>query len=164
MLLRMLGNETVNEIENYITEISSRNFMIINSVSQIKSIFNDSIESFLDNLTEDELMYLRSYTGYNYRNINAILRGKWFYERNGILTEENKLRFKNDAMIISAILNKFNMPNIDFITFRGVTLNYFSNYGIYELEQLETLKGKFLYEQAFTSTSILEETSYFNKK
>jgi len=136
----------------------------MNSLSQIKNIFSESLDEFLSALTEDDLMYLRSYTGYNFRNINAILRGNWSYEKNGVLTEQKMEEFKKMANIIGKLLNKFNMPKIDFMTFRGTTLGSFSSYGINELSQLENLSGKFLYEQGFTSTSMLEDTCYFKKK
>ena len=56
------------------------------------------------------------------------------------------------------------MPQVNLVAFRGTTLDSFSSYGISDISQLSSLGGKFLYEPAFTSTSILEGTSYYNKK
>lgn len=162
-VLRMLGAETVNQIEYYVYTVRSREFTEMQSLEQIEYFFKDSMEDFLSCLSEEELLYLRSYTGYNFWNINAALRGNWNYETNGALTNEKLERYRKDSDIISTILRKFNGHRIDFFTFRGTTIDAFSNYGIKDLSDFETLKGKFLYEQGFTSTSILRNTSYFKK-
>lgn len=163
MVLRMIGPESRNQIDEYINNVSTRDFLIIKSMEQIQNIFKSSLDNFLTSLTEEELLNLRSYTGYNFRNINAILRGNWSYEVNGALNEEKIKELKKLSNSISQIVNKFNLPEVDFITFRGTTLDSFSSYGISELSQLKNLKGKFLYEPGFTSTSIIEDTCYFNK-
>ena len=163
MVLKMLGPNIRNEIDIYIDNVCSRDFTVMKSINQVKNIFNESLDDFLSSLSEEELLNLRSYTGYNFWNINAVLRNNWRYETNGTLTHEKVKEYREICDVVSSVLNKFNIPNIDFITFRGTTLDSFSSYGISELSQLEKMKGKFLYEQGFTSTSILEETSYFNK-
>lgn len=163
MLLRMLGSDIINEIDNYINGILFRNFVFMSSILQVKKIFAQSLDDFFSNVSQEELMNLRSYTGYNFRNINALLRNTWTYQINGMLSKKKQEELKKHASIISNVLVKFNIPQIDFVTFRGTTLDSFSSYGINELQQLESLTGKFLYEQGFTSTSILEETCYFNK-
>ena len=162
-ILRMLGPEIKNEIDNYINEVCSRDFMIMSSMEQVNNLFRESVDKFLESLSAEDLLNLRTYTGYNYKNINAILRGNWTYDANGSLTEEKSAEFRKLSMAIEEIINKFIMPRVDFVAFRGTTLDSFTNYGISELSQLENLEGKFLYEQAFTSTSILEGTSYYNK-
>lgn len=163
LLLKMIGEKTLNDIDNYIKEVCSRNFIVISSEEQVRELFDENISNFVSSLSMDELMDLRSYTGYNYKFINAILRGSWKYERHGLLTNEQRIKYSKLAYSVSSVLDKFQIPNIDFITFRGTTLNFFSSYGINELKQLEILKGRFIYDAGFTSTSILEESSYFNK-
>lgn len=163
MVLKMLGPDIRNEIDNYINDVCSRDFMVMNDIEQVRKIFDVSIEEFLSSLSEEELLDLRTYTGYNFKNINSILRGNWNYENNGVLTPEKKEEFRRISDSVKKVLGKFNMPQINFITFRGTTLDSFSGYGISELSQLESLEGKFLYDQGFTSTSILEDTCYYGK-
>lgn len=45
--------------------------------------------------------------------------------------------------------------NIDFKTYRGTPLSHFKDYGINNIEDLNLLVGKFIYEEGFTSTSVL---------
>lgn len=163
MVLKMLGNDLVNQINNYVDDVVYRDFLSIKSVEEMNNIFSLSMEEFLNSLNEEELMCLRSYTGYNFRNINSLLRGTWSYENNGMLDTNKQGEFRKLSDMISRILGKFNFPLINIIAYRGVTLSSFKDYGVSDLEELQYLKGKFLYEQGFTSTSILEDTCYFNK-
>lgn len=160
----MLGNDSRNNIDNYVNEVITRDFMVMNSFVQVNNVFSDSIDKFLSSLSMEELMDLRSYTGYNFRNINALLRGNWNYEVNGYLDENKKMEYRKLANSISLIMSKFETPNIDFTTFRGTTLDSFSGYGISKISDLKKLEGRFMYEQGFTSTSILESSSYSNKQ
>lgn len=164
MILKMLGSDIRNEIDNYVNDVCYREFMVMDNMEQVNQIFGVAIEDFLSNLSEEELLDLRTYTGYNFKNINSILRGNWNYENNGMLTSDKENEFRIMSNSIRNTLNKFQTPEIDFVTFRGTTLDAFRGYGVSELSQLECLKGKFLYDHGFTSTSILEETSYYGKK
>jgi len=164
MFFNMLDNDAKNNIDNYVNCVCSRDFMIFNSMEQVYSIFGDSVDKFLSSLSSDELLNLRSYTGYNYKNINAILRGNWNYEVNGYLEQSKSIEFRMLASSVNATLDKFEIPNIDFTVFRGTTIDSFSSYGVSNITDLKNLEGKFLYEQGFTSTSILKESSYANKK
>lgn len=163
MLINMLDINIKDDIDNYVKDVCLRNFVVMNSMDQVNSIFGESLNNYLNSLSEDEFLNLRSWTGYNFKNINAILRGNWIYEKNGKLTDDKSIQYRELANLVGVIVNKYQSPKIDFITFRGVTLDSFSGYGIKKLSELESLSGKFLYEQGFTSTSMLEETSYFNK-
>lgn len=163
MVLKMLGEETQNNINNYVEEVCSRNFTVMQSIDQVKDIFSSATDNFLNNLTEDELLNLRSYTGYHFWNINAILRNNWNYEINGALTPEKINMYTELSNSVSTILDRFHSPSINFMTFRGTTIDSFSSYGIRDVSELITLKDKYIYEQGFTSTSILEDSSYFNR-
>lgn len=162
-ILRMIGEESRKDIDGYLEDVSSRDFLIMTEIKQIYNVFGVSLDNFLTSLTEDELMDLRTWTSYNFININAILRNNWTYYDNGELTEQKKKELKELAERISKIFLKYNNSQIDFITFRGTTLGSFKDYGVTNLLDLEKLEGKFLYEQGFTSTSMLEESCYFNK-
>lgn len=121
------------------------------------------MNAFSHELTDIELMDLRSYTGYNFKNINAILRGNWNYEENGLLNQEVEAKYRSLARNIENITDKFPKLDTNFVVFRGVEANYFSKYGITSLNELASMKDKFIYEEGFTSTSILKDTSYFGK-
>lgn len=144
------------EIETLLREISSYDFS--------KPEFTDVAEEFTKKLSQEELMVLREYTGYNFKKINALLRNNWNYEEHGRRSEEEDRRFREDVNQIDQIVDKFPKNEKAFITYRGSTLHSFSKYGINSLEDLVSLKGKYLYEEGFTSTSLDEESSYFNKE
>ena len=162
-ILRFMGEDTRYEIENYVKETAKEKYLQIQSEEELKKIFKNNISNFLDNVTQDELLDLRTYTGYNFKFINAILRRNWNYEENGLLTEDKKRELMILAENISSIINKFAPLSYNFTTYRGTTLSSFSKYGIYSIKDLESLKGNYLYEEGFTSTSIIEDTCYFNK-
>ena len=164
MVLSMLGPDLISEIDNYINDVSSRNFMIMNSMDEVNNIFGESSDKFLEGLSYDEAMDLKYYTGYNYRDVNAILRDNWNYEVNGFLTDSKRKELMQISRNIESCINKFELPKLDFVCFRGTVLSSFSGYGISTLSELINLKGRFLYEEGFTSTSILKESSYINKQ
>ena len=163
MVLKYIDNETKYEMEQFINEVKKQNFMEIDSQESLKNIFNDCIDEFLSSVTQDELLDLRSYTGYNFKNINAILRNTWTYEENGLLDFETKKRFFDLSNKISTILNKFPPLEYNFTTYRGTTLDSFSKYGIKSISDLMSLEGNYMFEEGFASTSILEDSCYFNK-
>lgn len=162
-ILRYIGDEKKYEIEEYVDEVKLQKFMEIDSQESLQSIFKDNIDEFLSNITQDELLDLRSYTGYNFKNINAILRNNWTYEENGLLDFETKKRFYDLSNKISSILNKFPSLPYNFTAYRGTTLDSFSKYGITSISDLKSLEGNYMFEEGFTSTSVIEDTCYFNK-
>ena len=78
------------------------------------------MNAFSHELTDIELMDLRSYTGYNFKNINAILRGNWNYEENGLLNQEVEAKYRSLARNIENITDKFPKLDTNFVVFRGV--------------------------------------------
>ena len=162
-LFKFLTNDVKEDMEIYVNESIVNEYINFESSNIVYNMFSKSISEFVDSLTADELLDLRSYTGYNFKNINAILRNNWTYDENGILTDEVKKKFLALAEKIKNILKKFKVPNFGFITYRGTTLSSFKEYGIEEISDLEYLKGKYMYEKGFTSTSILESECYYKK-
>jgi len=163
MVLRFVGKNKLYEIENFINEMVTQPFLEIKNEKDMSNIFKDSVELFLNDVTEDELLDLRTYTGYSFRNINAILRNNWTYDQNGILTEENKKNFINLSEKISKVLKKFPSFPYNFMVYRGVTLSAFKSYGVENINDLFYLKGNYIYEEGFISTSVIEDSCYFNK-
>lgn len=158
-VLRLIGKEKVAELDLFVTELLDRDFSDINNLDDMNLV----VSSFIDSLTDEELMVLRSYTGYNFKCINAILRNNWNYEEHGLLNDEIRLKYLELARRISEIINKFPLLDLDFCVYRGVELDAFKKFGIYNLEDLISLKEKYMYEEGFTSTSINKERCYFNK-
>lgn len=150
-----LSLDKLEQINKLIKELSTYNFQ--------KPDFTKDIEKFEKNLTETDFLTIRSYTGYNFRNINAILRNNWNYENNGALTEEAKEKYLYLSHELDSLISKFPSINTPFISYRGTTIKEFSKYNIKTIDELLFLKGKYLYEEGFTSTSLTEENSYFNK-
>lgn len=163
ILLRLLGEEKLQEINSYVSEVFLNDFCEYKDKEQVLNSFGEKMNDFSHELTDIELMDLRSYTGYNFKNINAILRGSWNYEENGLLNQEVEAKYRSLARNIENIIDKFPKPDTNFVAFRGVEANYFSKYGIISLNELVSMKDKFIYEEGFTSTSILKDTSYFGK-
>lgn len=163
-LLKFCSAETRANIDDFVTGANFSQFTTFQSQNEVNNVFNESIQEFLSSLSEQELLDLRTYTGYQFRNINNILRNTWNYEENGVLNDEIKIKYMLLAEKISRIISKYKAPNINFVTYRGTDIFAFKNYGIKELADLEKLKGNYLYEEGFTSTSLIEENSYFGKQ
>lgn len=158
---RELGKDKCDELDVYVFEIINREYLDITEDNI--NLFKENISDFLGNITEDELLELRSYTGYYYKFINAILRNNWDYEINGKLDDNKKSEYYTRANKIREIINKFPTLPVNFKTYRGVNLDPFKKYGIETIEDLIFMKDKLFYEEAFTSTSIIKENCYFNK-
>ena len=163
ILIKLLGKEKLDEIDSYVNDVPLHDFYEFKDKEQVLNLFGEKMNDFGCELTDIELMDLRSYTGYNFKNINAVLRGNWNYEENGLLNSEAEAKYRSLARGIENIIDKFPKSDINFVVFRGVEANYFSKYGITSLNELSNMKGKFIYEEGFTSTSILKNTSYFGK-
>ena len=162
-ILKFIGSETLTEVELYVNDVKKEKSIEVKNKKELMLIFETSVSAFLDNVSEEELLDLRTYTGYSFKNINAILRNNWTYEENGVLTDEKRKEYLILAQNISDILKKFPNVSSNFKTYRGTTLDSFAKYNITNIKEIENLKGKYLYEQGFTSTSILEDSCYYNK-
>ena len=163
-LFRFLSDEVRMKINEYVLNVSASSFITFETEEQIKNLFSEYLLQLREQLDEDKILDLRNYTGYNFKNINAILRQNWTYEENGILNDEINIKYRKIADVISDIIFNLSSLSFNFITFRGTDLSSFKSYGVTTLEELVFLKGKYLYDNGFTSTSILRESSYFNKK
>ena len=146
------------------------NLVIENSKLDINTIPKDKINNFFQKgfnkvkLSRTEYLILRNYTGFNFKGINSILRNKWNKKYNGLLDEEKEYRFRSNADNISDLIKKFPKNKKAFKVYRGVTIDAFKDYGIDNLDELIFMKGNYIYEKGFTSTSLIRETSYFDKE
>lgn len=164
MVMRFLDPEVRQDLENYVHQVVLENFIEFKTEEQIQTVFQSKVFQFLSHLSEDNLLNLRSYTGFHFRDINAVLRGNWTYEKNGRLTEKDRSRYFKVAEEISRMIEQAPIMDINFVAYRGVDIAAFSEYGISSLEQLKAMEGNYMYEKGFTSTSLLKESSFFDRK
>ena len=120
ILLKLLGEEKLQEINSYVSEVFLNDFCEYQDKEQVLNSFEEKMNAFSHELTDIELMDLRSYTGYNFKNINAILRGNWNYEENGLLNQEVEAKYRSLARNIENITDKFPKLDTNFVVFRGV--------------------------------------------
>ncbi len=163
MILKYMGNEKLTEINEFVDEVSKRNFIEFTNDLEVETFFIDYLADIYNNYSIEEINNIRSYSGISFKDINTILRGFWSYEDSGILTEEKKENAINLANNLSKSIEKLNSLSFNIKTYRGTSLNSFKAYGITSLNDLETLKGKYYFESGFTSTSLLRNKSFFNK-
>ena len=154
LLMKFLSEETKEKIERYIEENRNNKSIDYN--------FQKDTEEFERNLTDDEYMTIRLYTGTNYKNINAVFRNTWNYEDNGDSSKKDYYKKLGDD--ISIIIEEYPKLKNNIKTFRGTSLREFKKYGVTSLNDLKQLEEKYLYEECFTSTSLEEESSFFNRK
>lgn len=150
-VFRWIDEEHKNNISEFITDSLYKGYYQVED--------NDFING---NINYDDCSFLREYSGFNYKHINNALRGIWNYEENGHI--DNRERFIEDGRrVFNIIENNPSYVDKDFRVYRGVTLSYFKEYGINNLEDLVNMKGQFMYDSGFVSTSINLEDSFFQK-
>ena len=156
-IMKHMPSSTKDNIDDFIASID---------LSRIETpSFTEQLKAFEATNRNYEQGTLKEYTlkpGYNF--INSILRNRLNYEEHGIVTEEEKSYYLERAYEISEIIHSFPKTTSTFFTYRGTDLNEFSKYDIHSIDELEKMKGNYLYEQGFTSTSISRESSFFDKQ
>ena len=91
------------------------------------------------------------------------LRNNWNYEVNGLLTKERKEEYLALAERMRTIFYKVASLEVGIKTYRGVSIEAFRSYQIHNLNELVYLKDKYLYEEGFTSTSLIKEKSFYQR-
>ncbi len=160
-LLRYIGKEKQVQLETFVQEMLSKKYQSFNASEDIINTLGSTVDDFISQLSSEEAKNLRSYTGYQFRNINAVLRNNWNYEVNGRLTDELKKEYNALAENIHQVLNKTTAIPTGIKTYRGVSIQAFQSYGIFSLNDLVYLEGKYLYEEGFTSTSLIKEKCFY---
>jgi len=127
-------------------------------------MFEDFLNDYLIKINEQDREAILNYAGLGFRKVNSILRGVWDYDKNGRLTDE----IRNEAIELASRLRDslLKVPPLAFnmTTYRGVGISTFYKSGITSLKELKYLEGNYFYEDGFTSTSMLRETSFFAKQ
>lgn len=162
-VIRYIGKSKLTEIEEYIAKMQATEFLDYNN-TEFQEVIFDVYTKTLSKLSPQDETNLRLYTGYNFRNINSILRGSWNYETNGALTPEIKKDSYNQAEQIRNAINKSSPLSKGIKTYRGVSIEAFYSYNIFSIKDLSYLKGNYIYEDAFTSTSVDKSCCFFYKK
>lgn len=153
---KSLDDNTKLEIDLLLEEAKSYSFK--------EPDFRSEIRELIDRLPEESILALKGYTGLNFKKINAILRNNWNYEELYKKTEEEEQKLREDISMIDEIISSFPPNKNAFITYRGSSVASYKKYGIDSIEELKCLEGKYLYEEGYTSTSLDEKESYYNKE
>lgn len=162
-VLRLIGEEGMNNVDSYTSEVMDRSYKTFNSSDELKTFFDNYLLNFYTNSSLDDLEIIRYYTGPSFKDINAVLRDNWNYEINGLLTDDRKNELKDTARKLSVSIDKSSseLPS-NIKVYRGVSLDAFKDYGISDISDLKNLVGQYYYERGYTSTSLLRESSSFN--
>lgn len=161
-LFRYLEKDKEEELNIYLNDILEREYISLESDEEVSQVFGEMAAEFTYGLTYQEALSLRSYSGFSHKEINALLRNKWNYEQHGKLTDERKQEYTQTAQEVEKVLFKFPSLDKNIRVYRGVTLAQFSDYGIYTLEDLTAMQGKYFYDSGFTSTSLVRKSSLYN--
>ena len=151
-IMRYISDERQNMIGSFCSECKDREYqsfvdpeMALMSISQ-PSLMGDDADIFVN------------YSGYNFRHINNAMRGRWNYEENGNL---DKRSFEEIGNRMKSVIdnNQYSIGNTKL--FRGVTIDYFRDYGIHSLDEMDALRGQMLLDKGFVSTSLVEDRCFY---
>lgn len=154
--LRFISDEDKVNVDEFVLNGLIREYTRCSSIHEVRENF--SIPGYI---TYDQATDIRSFTGTNYFDINSALRGRWTYHENGNFDRKDEFLLR--ATKIKSIISSNSTSYGDFISYRGVSLSYFSEYGIESLDDLTSLEGKFMFDAGFVSTTLLPEQSFFGK-
>lgn len=158
-----IGKRNLEEIEIYVKQVLNESCEVFESKEEVFDAFDNFLNNFFEATNYEEREVLKRYTGLDFRKVNSILRGIWDYEKNGALTEETKKDISEYARALRSVLLKAPSLPFNMNVYRGLGIEAFYSYGISNLNDLICLKGKYMYEDGFTSTSLLKTNSFFTK-
>lgn len=155
-IFRMLDEDKILLLDTFFLEHKNIKYHKFKNEEEVKSLLN------FNELNKDEEELLRIYTGYNFKNINNVLRDRWNYEANGHQSHKEKFTLIADNMKDIIEDKKQSIGNT--LAFRGTDINYFKDYGINSLNDLKKLENSYLIDQGFISTSLLEDKCFYQRK
>ena len=151
-IMRYISPERQNMIGSFCGESVDRQYRTFSDPElALMSINQPSL------VGEDADVFL-NYSGYNFRNINNAARCRWNYEENG---NADKAQFEQIASRMKNAIDQNQSSIGNTKLFRGVTLDYFRDYGIHSLEDMDALKGQMLLDKGFVSTSLVEDRCFY---
>lgn len=155
-IFRFISEDDKNNIDYFYLKSLTREYKTIDSATDIAALLT------IDEIPYEEADFLLNYSGFNYKHINAVLRNTWNYEDNGDASKIDS--YREAAYRLNEIIQKHpTMLNDNIITYRGVDISYFQQYGIESIEDLKSLEGYYMLDRGFVSTSIQEESCFFKK-
>lgn len=151
----------MDDVRSFVGEAVAREYMELSS-AEMEETLHDYADALSEALSEEQKKALKVYSGYDFKLINQVSRGYWNYDELGAKTEE-KVEFaeRNIKQIESAMQEALAL-NANFVTYRGVGIGTFREYGIQSLEELKDLEGGFFVEEGFCSTSLNPEKNFAN--
>ena len=154
-VFRWISDERQNILDSFCSECGKREYTKFKDLDQALMFVP------LPVLDSNDKLALSHYSGFSYFSLNRAAKGKWNYEENGDTArhEEYKQYVSELSQVISN--NQTSVGNIS--VYRGVPLKYFRDYGIESLDELEALEGKFLLDEGFASTSLVEDACFYRK-
>ena len=151
-IMRFISEERQNMIGSFCGECKDRKYQtFVDPEMALMSIPQPPLKR------EDADIFV-NYSGYNFRHINNAARGRWNYEENGNL---DKSVFEDIASRMKSVIDKNQYSIGNTKLFRGVTLDYFRDYGIHSLEEMDSLCGQMLLDKGFVSTSLVEDRCFY---
>lgn len=153
-ILGFINEDDKTNIDYFYLESLTREYKKINATTDVSTLLVN------DDISYEDADFLLNYSGFNYKHINASLRGTWNSEENGDINQAET--YLAIAYRLNAIIN--NHPttlNDNITTYRGVDIRYFKQYGIESLDDLKSLEEKYMFDRGFVSTSIKEDKSFF---
>lgn len=163
-LFYLLNEEQKKNIFSYLEFSQTERYQTFHNINEIKESFDFYNMEFKSKTNCYERDLLRSYTFNSFRHYNAILRNNWNYEEHGKYDENQVQIYRTSVENLQHAIYKYPKCNLNFVTYRGINLTNFKEYGIESFHDLTKLKNQFLHEAGFTSTSLLQETSFFQRK
>ena len=154
-VFRMISEDKKNNISSFFDDHFNNSYFEFKDVEQIVLRLGSSE---IDNYNSE---LLRMYSGYNFRNINSVLRGNWNYEKNG--HESKKTEYEGIARELTTFIDNNQKSIGNCKAFRGVPLHYFKSYGIDNLQDLVYLEDNFIFDKGLVSTSLIEDKCFFKK-
>ena len=148
------------DLDLYVQEVQTRDFVSFSETDDFMSVFSNNMDGF----NYDDLDVLRNYTGYNYKRINSLLRGITSSDEIGYISQEDASVLTMLGEDISKVIQKHSSLPSNIVVYRGTTIDQFKQFGITSLEDLIRLKGEFMFEPSFTSTSLLKDNSFFKSE
>lgn len=151
-IMRYISEERQNMIGSFCGECKDREYQaFVDPEMALMSIPQPPL------MGEDADVFV-NYSGYNFRHINNAARGRWNYEENGTL---DKAQYEEIASRMKSVIDKNQYSIGNTKLFRGVTLDYFRDYGIHSLEDMDSLCGQMLLDKGFVSTSLVEDRCFY---
>lgn len=154
--LRFIREDDKVNMEYFYLESLTRQYQKIDNTSEIESLLTP------EELSQEESDALLNYSGFNYKHINALLRGTWNYEENGDISKAESHQIS--ATYLKELISKRpTILNDNIIVYRGVDISYFKEYGIESIQDLKSLENNYMLDRGFVSTSIQEDTCFYKK-